>query len=529
MKYNWTKCLALLPLFGLNQGKAQGFTTTEYLDINHFKIAHLVHGDMWYDAKSFKSACEFPKGSGRQIGSMLAIWSSASDSFGNKDYVAAQSAYRSKGSDFWPGPLDARDTCTYDISENWARIWKVNQKDIDRFNTLPSKTIATIPANILEWPAKGNPYAKGNAGASLSISEDMAPFTDVDGDGNYNPLKGDYPRIKGEQMLWWIFNDNGSGRHSASGGRPMKLEYRASAYAYKRGGVLNNVVYYEFDMVNKSAINYIDFRFGYYVDPDVGLPFDDYLASDSAHRMGITYEATFRENSFLVGISIVEVPGDVYPGRMKGTAVFTNLDYIITGLRRAPRTPVEYYNYMHGKDADGVSYADSPMEFPVTKGGIMCDEKYPFIDKRYYLNTSGFDFPAKSTRKVAMALLATDTTGNACGGLNFKELGNVADTAWKVYYNPLPALSTKEVALSDQQLRVYPNPAEQTLYIDSDNGKPLNAARLKVYDATGRQSDVIILHNNRQLSIDVSRLTPGLYALVYSDGEVQAVQQFVKK
>lgn len=529
MKYNWTKCLALLPLFGASPVLAQStYTTTEYMDINRFRIAHLVHGDMWYDASSFKSACEYPKGSGKQMGSMLALWSSASDSFGHKDYVAAQSRFRKSGNDFWPGPLD-KDTSTYGSSAQWARIWKINQKDIDRFNALPAKTIATVPAIILEWPAKGNPYAKGNGGAGLTITEDMAPFVDADGDGTYNPLKGDHPRIKGEQMLWWIFNDNGPEKHSASGSRPMKLEYRVSAYAYKRGGVLDNVVYYEFDLVNKSAVNYIDFRIGVDVDVDMVLPYDDYLASDSAFRMGITYDATVRANSHLLAFSIVEVPGDVYPGSMKPSGVFSYLETFGTGARRLPRTPAEYYNYMHGKDADAIPYPDSPMEFPLTKGAIMCNEKYPLVDRRYYLNTSGFNFPAKSTRKVAMALLATDTIGNACGGLNLKELTKVADSAWKVYYNPLPVLSIKETAGLQQPLAVYPNPATHMLYIGADAGTALNASWLKVYDCTGRQMQLHPEQNSRQLSIDVSGLAPGLYALVYHDGHIQVSRQFVKQ
>lgn len=329
---------------GAGQLYAQAtFNTIEYLDINRFNVGHLVHGDMWYDASSFKASCEYPKGTGKHATYTGGIWTTASDASGKDDYAAAQ-VYRLGGSDYWPGPLDAADTCTYATSEKWARIWKVNQADIVAFRALTSRTMASVPASILEWPAKGNPYAKGNTGASLSISEDMAPFTDVDGDGVYDPIKGDYPKIKGDQMLWWIFNDNGASAHVISKGKAMKLEYRARAYAYSRGGKLDNIVYYEFDIVNKSSVKYVDFRAGIWSDADLGYSFDDYIASDSARRMGILYNATIPDgangaNSYgdhppMVGFSLVEVPGDVYPGDMQPAGAFSYFEGMVTGKRR---------------------------------------------------------------------------------------------------------------------------------------------------------------------------------------------------
>lgn len=539
MKCNWTKPLLLLSLLGLDHVYGQTtFNTIEYLDINRFNIRHMVHGDMWYDATTGQPGCEYPKGSGRHASYMAGIWTTAADASGNNDYAAVQ-LYRSGGSDFWPGPLDAADTCTYASSEKWARIWKVNQADIVAFRALTSRTTTTVPTGILEWPAKGNPYAKGNAGAGLSISEDMAPFTDVDGDGVYDPLKGDYPKIKGDQMLWWIFNDNGATPHVVSKGKTMKLEYRVRAYAYSRGGKLDNIVYYEFDIVNKSSVKYVDFRAGIWSDADLGYSFDDYIASDSARRMGILYNATIPDgangaNSYgdhppMVGFSLVEVPGDAYPADMQPAGAFSYFENTLTGKRRDPHTPSDFRNYMHGWNADAELYPDSPLEFPITKGAVMCTDKYPLSDRRFFLNSDGFDFEPGATKKLALVLMATDTVGYACDALDFKALTDVADSAWKVYYNPLSPLSTKEFAILDAKLRIYPNPAQSVVMIDSYMGRTLKAAQLKVYDAAGRQVQLPVQQSSKQLSIDVSSLAAGVYSLVYGDGEVQATQQFVKQ
>lgn len=535
MKCNWTKALMLLHLLGAGQLYAQAtFNTIEYLDINRFNIGHLVHGDMWYKSPGGGAALEYPKGSGKQLNGVAGIWTMATD--GVNDYGAAQLYKSGSSSDFWPGPLDAADICTYETSEKWARIWKVNQTDINIFRSLSSKTTATVPAPVLEWPAKGNPYAKGNAGAALSITEDMAPFEDTDGDGVYDPIKGDYPKIKGDQMLWWIINDNGATTHSTSKSTPMKIEYRISAYAYSRGGVLDNIVYYEFDLFNKSSVNYSDLRSGLFADFKMGYIYDDYLAFDSVTRMGIGYDGVPASNAHLIGLSLVEVPGDKYPGGMQPAGAFVSVEGTLTGPKRTPRTYTEFNYYMQGKTADGGALGrypykiGGPYEYALQDGVTMCAASEPLGNRKYELNTGSFELLAGQAKKVAWALMATDTTGNACGSsLDFKALTDVADTAWKVYYNPLPALSTKEVAVLDAKLRIYPNPTQSVVMIDSYTGRSLKAAQLKVNDATGRQLQLPVQQSSKQLSIDVSSLATGVYSLVYSDGEVRATQQFVKQ
>jgi hypothetical protein len=38
----------------------------------------------------------------------------------------------------------------------------------------------------------------------------------MNGDGHYNCLQGDYPLIKGDQIIWWVFNDNYN-KHTETG------------------------------------------------------------------------------------------------------------------------------------------------------------------------------------------------------------------------------------------------------------------------------------------------------------------------
>jgi hypothetical protein len=243
------------------------FTTHDSIDANNINARVLVHGDMWWDPATKKQKCEFPKGSGKHVGFAGALWLSGYDA-SNKLHVAAQT-YRQDGNDYWPGPLDDGGNLSYATSTQWAKIWKVTRAEINEYKSIIYHTTANTPESILTWPAKGNAYAKGKDGATLVIDRDMAPFVDQNGDGVYQPLKGDYPAIKGEQTLWWVFSDNGP-THAQSKGDPLKVEVQAMAYAYKRGTLIDNVVYYDYTLVNRSANDYHDFRLALWDDVNLG-------------------------------------------------------------------------------------------------------------------------------------------------------------------------------------------------------------------------------------------------------------------
>ncbi|MGN6567922.1 MAG: hypothetical protein ACTHJ0_08220, partial [Flavipsychrobacter sp.] len=237
-----------------------------YLDVNNINAGILTHGDLWWDPQTQKPECEFYKGMGLSATFAGSIWTSGLDTAGQVR-MSAQT-FRQNGNDFWPGPLDANDTITSFHSAQWEKVWKIDRIQIDSFRIISTHTLTNTPVSILEWPARGNPYARGYAHNLLIITEDMAPFIDADGDGLYNPLKGDYPDIKGDQMLWWVFNDNGPA-HNETNGRSLKIEIHAAAYAYNRPGMLNNIQYYQYQIINKGAA-YNNFRVGIWNDVDLG-------------------------------------------------------------------------------------------------------------------------------------------------------------------------------------------------------------------------------------------------------------------
>lgn len=55
--------------------------------------------------------------------------------------------------------------------------------------------VSSVPDDILNWPAKGNPYFTIQDNRSVLIDRDLAPFFDNDNDGIYDPMQGDVPCV----------------------------------------------------------------------------------------------------------------------------------------------------------------------------------------------------------------------------------------------------------------------------------------------------------------------------------------------
>ena len=553
----------LLPAFSLIniQAKAQApFNTLDYVDINNIKASVLVHGDLFWDPALMEADCHFPASAPTNINFVSALWMSGYDG-SSQLHVAAQT-YRQMGNDYWPGPLDASDTLTYATSRDWAKIWKVNRKDIAMFIALPTHTTTNTPPMILTWPGKGNANATGNGGAPLTITNDMAPFTDLNHNGIYEPLLGEYPDIPGDQALWWVFSDNGPA-HTETNGKPLGVEIHAMAYAYRRGTLIDNVIYYDYKITNKSANNYANFRMGLFDDVDLGYSFDDYIGFDSAHRMGITYNginddgssAGHPANSYgtsipIVGVSMIILPGDnltTHTHVPAGSFMYYNNDASPYGN---PTSGPEYDNYLRSKFRSGThltndftgagvpstGWGAGPLTDYVYSGDPAvstewseCASNNNLGDRRFIITSNDFAMNSGSTQEVVMALLTTpQSTSNACPLAGFSGIKDVADTAWNTFYNPLPPSPTlgSKNTWADKHLAIFPNPAHDQLNIEGIQNSNIS---VNIYDVLGQKMNVGFDRSNNKVVVDVSNLAAGVYHITYNDGVTQKIVKFVKE
>ncbi len=263
-----------------------------FLNVNEVNAEILNRGDMFWDQGGTQNASyEVPKGSNKNAQFASALWIGGVDN-GGLLHTAAMT-YRQSGVDYWLGPLDtisgSTDSAT---SERFNRLWNLDKFKINEFRSqftmgnVQNGNYA-VDSNIITWPAIGT----GN------YSRNLSPFVDVNHDGLYRPLiDGDYPLIKGDQMIYWIYND--ALPHTLSGGLPLKVEIHGSAYAYACPNitdslnVLNYTTFYNYKIINRSTDNFHNTHIGYWDDADLGYAFDDFAGCDSSKNYAMLYNGT---------------------------------------------------------------------------------------------------------------------------------------------------------------------------------------------------------------------------------------------
>lgn len=551
-----SSCLLFSLIFLLSYGASAQlpFNAINVIDINNISASLAVHGDFFWEPATGMSMVNFPKNASTTPTSVSALWMSGTAT-GNKLHLSAQT-YRQKGNDYWPGPLDNTGSLNISESEKWARIWKVSFFDINAHINNGTHTATNTPKDILEWPAKGNPNAKGNNNASLSIATDMAPFVDVDNDGKYDALKGDYPDIKGDQMMWWVFSDNGP-VHNNTDGQPLMVEVHACAYAYNRGGEIDNAVFLQFQLMNKSGNDYSDFRVATFADIDLGYFRDDYVGFDSTRRMGYGYNGeqvdgtgqayAYGKSTPIVGYVVLEQPGDnATKTNPLGSFIYYNNDGSAHGN---PVTDVEFNYYMRAKFKSGARLQNDfgKKGIPAYGQGTGPYSNYVYTgdpsdttkwsecvcgnvsdDRRFVLTSGDNSFTKGSSVTFSFALVVTDLdTNNGCPNTDLTELKKLADTAIKYYQTPpKSSVSVGEIA-AVEQLDIYPNPVKDKLYITSPQTS--KESRLVIYNAIGKKVLQGYEQVGNKMVVNTSSLANGVYFALYVADGVQYTARFVKE
>lgn len=551
------KLLTLFPaclLYAITTTAQAPFTDVEYVDVNNIKASVAMHSDLWWRPDSMDAGCFFPKGTLQKPAFVGALWMSGHDQMAGLATSAQTYRY---GTDFWPGPASTSGALSYTVSQKWARIWKVSYIDINNFKAQSTHTVANTPLVILEWPAKNNPYAKGRAGAALTITADMAPFVDANNDGNYNPLQGDYPELKGDQMLWWVFNDNGP-THNNTLTLPIRVEVKARAYAYNRGSsAVNNIIFYEYDIKNVSNLNYSDYRVALWSDADLGYYNDDYLAFDSVRRMAISMNGdaidglnnepdAYGAAPPVTGYTLLQLPGDNGTNYVPaGSFMYFNNDNTVMGN---PQSAPEYSNYMRATWRDGGHLVNDYVGAGISTKGrgagpqvnyvfpgnprnasewSECQSVNAISDRRFVLSSPDIVFNSGNAIKFAFAMVVTDTSHkNNCDSITFDNVKALADTAWKYYKTPLTPIGLSVKQLAEQKdYKLFPNPAKDLLHITWQGGE----ADLKVYDVNGRRMNVPYQYTNGDIRVDVSALLPGMYMMQCNNDSYRISNLFIKE
>ena len=271
------------------------------LSVNNVRTIIYSGSDMWWDLFGGGNAWYLvPKVEDRSKGASSNfagnVWFGGLD-LGGQLKIAAQT-YRQSGVDFWTGPLSTLDaSTTADQCQKYDKIFKLTREEVDAF------VLSGGPAtqNIKNWP--------GNGDISLNHDPNLAPYVDKDGSGTYEPEAGDYPyydvyndglkdnlgvckaRVFGDETLWWVYNDNGN-NHISTGGKAIGMEIRAQAFAFKTTDEINNMTFYNYQLINRSSFPLVNTYMTVWTDADLGYYLDDYIGCDVKRGLGYIYNAT---------------------------------------------------------------------------------------------------------------------------------------------------------------------------------------------------------------------------------------------
>ena len=282
-----------------------------FLSFGQDTIQHLMHNNVdatltnqgsFFNVPNGGAGYEVPKGGGNNTFYNAAFWFAGEDAFGN--VFTTLGGYSSVSTDIDRGPYSSTNSYS-DSSYDEVYMITLCQEEIDNFklwwecaNGLAQQGCDNIvqPSydvlnSIYEWPAHGD--------ITLGQAYYLAPFYDRDQDGTYDPMgSGDYPIIKGCCATYMIQNDAGN-VHTYSGTDPIGIEMHYMFYHYGANDLLYNTTFVDVMAINKGTTDYLNFTHSFFLDGDVGSPWDDYIGSDSLNNMLYFYNAdNFDENGY---------------------------------------------------------------------------------------------------------------------------------------------------------------------------------------------------------------------------------------
>lgn len=456
------------------------------------------------------------------------LWAGAKDQSG--DLHLAQIRYFE--GDFSPGPL--LDNGIAKEPERWNKVWKVTRKEVlnhvEDYSS-DGKIDGPVASSILQWPAKGNEQAIGNNGESLDIKQDLAPFVDVNNNGKYDPKRGDYPDIKGDQMLWWVYNDQN--KPHISGGDRLRMEFRTSVYSYDKpeDSVLNNTVFVSYEIKYKGSSPLNDLFLASWTDFDIGCASNDNYGSNPATNSYYAYNAmdkdTCQDQMFMNNAAYGDNPPMQIVSILNSPMSGAKMSYFTfhAGLDGFgffnDANPWRYYRVMNGdaiqdlalKWGGDTSQGEIKHMFPDDPNdkspGAWSQCRESLMPNMFHAATAGMGpIPKVNTGDVFQVDLAYIThfpkDQQGCR-VDFPE-SSVKDVQefFKQNTHPVGIDSDRP----RENIEIYPNPADDQIHIQI--GRSGDESTLTLVDVRGKVLAERTLRGN-SASIDVSGFSSGIY------------------
>jgi hypothetical protein len=466
------------------------------------------------------------------------LWIAGKDPEGNIKLASSKYGSFSVNSDYYPGPVVTGAQNYY--CEKMEHFWPITQADIDAFlEDFQDGVLNEFHTNVMRWPAKGNPEFANIFGYNLPI-QDLAPFVDQNGDGLYDPKQGDYPAMKGDQAVWWVFNDVGN-IHAETGADPLGAEIQVMAYTFSgQSEAIDYSTFYDFKIINRSQTALDSFYTAIFFDNDLGCYTDDYIGCYPEEDLSFVYNEdavdgttgcfcdqgvnTYCEAIPLFGVKVLNSPADENgePLGMSSFMYYNNQPPFPLPPSPVydPDTPEQFYNLMQGQWTDGsplidmddgyadvgdtTAYAfhDNPAD---PNGWSMCTVNLPPGDRRTVMGTGPAYLAPGEALEYSYVLLFVKDVPHPCPDITpLIEAGQEAQQIFDLN------TSTEEINASQNQVVFSPNPMSKQARLALSEDSDL-IEQVSLFNASGlklRQYNSVFSSN---LNIDRNNLPAGIY------------------
>lgn len=461
----------------------------------------------------FSGGLETPKNSGKNAISVAQFWIGGKNN-GNV-HVAAQLNDSLAAHDFWAGPLNTTSGTAAD-SNTWNVIAKVSKNDVEQHIANYKKDGYSMPAGIENWP--------GSSPTGQGFAQVLAPFVDFNSNKIYEPEKGEYPYIRGDEAAYFVVNDNAN-NHFVSGGLPLGVEVHGMVYQYANTPDVENTVFLQLSFINRSANNYDSVFAGIWADFALGDPTDNYISSAPNRSAFFAYNGDTLDGT-------VEGYGNNPPAQ---AVVFLSpkLQHTIeiasdNSVRGLPQTPLHFYNYLKRNWKDNSKLVEgfngysggggTPADFiydgdPCNTGNPGWTEFGSALPwgKRTMLGSFGpVSLSAGAVLQMDVAFVWS--RGNSGQLSSVCELQNDINRVTTFYNKNISGVKTPTKKI---EAIIYPNPAANTATVRLNNGAENFA--LEVYNIQGKK--LIELNSSASSAeINTKALASGIYSVrIYTD------------
>lgn len=487
-----------------------------------------ISARIYSDGGLFNGIFKVPKESPNSTIHSANLWIGGYDEFDNL-HLAAQTYYSNQIRDYFYGPI-ASNYNDSNYTNRYNQVWKINKSTIDYHKTNFNQAGYIVPPSIANWPGNGN-TANGEA-------ELLAPFVDLNFNRIFDPKNGDYPDIRGDQAVFFIVNDAKS-IHTGSGGARLGIEIHGMAYSFASlaDSALNQTIFLNYQVYNRSLIDYQKLFIGTFTDMEIGYYFDDAIGCDSLLNLSYSYngqviDSKYGSNPPAQGLIVLNHP-------MSSFAYYNNASIRDPPPATTdPGTSIEFYRYLTNRWKNGV---------PLTRGGLGYNpgsidtakfafngdpngtgwiDPHPFDEKNGITIIGPFDFKPGSSICMDIAFpYARDYKGTNLSSVSL--LKQRVQSIPNFYNNqgfecPIITTAVNENNQQDNLISLYPNPNNGNFQIEFNESINSKNCKVEIYNAVGQkvyQTNNSFFKQFNNLSIDLSSQPTGIYFVKVNGGQ----------